>query len=224
MPKDLKEDHKEHKKKMVVVEEVLEVKEPKKEDDSGESLTPEVPVVTETKTADLEKAINSETIQEQEEIEKTNYLWIIVPTALLIGALAGGLITYFSGIAKLNSDSATPTPLASSMPEVSATPTATSTLTLKKDGLKVQVLNGSGVSGAAGKAKVLLEKAGYKSVDAGNANVSDLAQTEIAIKETMKEYLDLIIEDLSKSYTAVEASKSLSASSKYDIVVTIGKK
>lgn len=210
MPKEEKENTK---KKMVVVEEVKEVPEVKE--------TPEVPVIAETKTEDIENAINTEPIEE--EIEKTNYLWVIIPTALLIGALVGGLITYFSGLSKLNSGNPSPSPTPTVAPTV-ATPTPTPVSTFKKDEIKIQVLNGSGVSGAAGKAKTLLEVAGYKNVDTGNASMSDLAQTEIAIKADKKEYLDLVIKDLAKSYSAVEATKPLVATSKYDLVITLGKK
>lgn len=211
MPKEEKENTK---KKMVVVEEVKEVPEVKE--------TPEVRVIAETKTEDIENAINSEPIEE--EIEKTNYLWVIIPTALLIGALVGGLITYFSGLSKLNSGNPDPSPVPTVAPIVESTPTPTPVSTLKKDEIKIRVLNGSGVSGAAGKAKTLLEAAGYKNVDTGNASMSDLAQTEIAIKADKKEYLDLVIKDLAKSYSAVEATKPLVATSKYDLVITLGKK
>lgn len=208
-----KEEKSEPKKKMVVVE---EIEEEKKED-------------AEVIEAPKEEAkINKDEIKSDSEInsesfEKTNYLWIIIPTALLIGALVGGLITYFSGISKLNPES-TPTPVVTIQPTIQPTPTASPSSTLKKDVLKIQILNGSGVSGAASKAKTLLEGLGYKEIDTGNANMSDLAQTEIAIKDTKKEYLDLIIKDLSKSYTAIEASKALVSTSKYDLVITLGKK
>jgi ABC-type transport system substrate-binding protein len=158
-------------------------------------------------------------------VEKTNYLWIIIPIALLVGALVGGLITYFSGLSKLNTETPTPTPVATAEPtSVEPTPTASPSSTLKRDVLKVQVLNGSGVSGAANKAKALLETAGYKNVDTGNASMNDLTQTEVAVKDIKKEYLDLIVKDLAKSYDATEAAKPLVVTSKYDIVITLGKK
>lgn len=208
-----KEEKSEPKKKMVVVE---EIEEEKKED-------AEVIEAPKEEAKINKDEINPDSEINSESFEKTNYLWIIIPTALLIGALVGGLITYFSGISKLNPES-TPTPVVTIQPTIQPTPTASPSSTLKKDVLKIQILNGSGVSGAASKAKTLLEGLGYKEIDTGNANMSDLAQTEIAIKDTKKEYLDLIIKDLSKSYTAIEASKALVSTSKYDLVITLGKK
>lgn len=208
-----KEEKSEPKKKMVVVE---EIEEEKKED-------AEVIEAPKEEAKINKDEINPDSEINSESFEKTNYLWIIIPTALLIGALVGGLITYFSGISKLNPES-TPTPVVTIQPTIQPTPTASPSSTLKKDVLKIQILNGSGVSGAASKAKTLLEGLGYKEIDTGNASMSDLAQTEIAIKDTKKEYLDLIIKDLSKSYTAIEASKALVSTSKYDLVITLGKK
>lgn len=201
------------KKKVVVVEEVDNTAEEiRKEDVSEELQTPEEAKPIET----VESVI-------EESQEKTNYLWIIVPTALLVGALVGGLITYFSGMSRLGEADRTPSPVPTVV-ETEPTPTASSSSTFKRDGLKLQVLNGSGVSGAAGKAKTLLEGLGYKDVDTGNASSSNFAKTEVSVKESAKEYLDLVIKDLSKEYEATAAAKVLSNTSKYDIVITLGQK
>jgi hypothetical protein len=228
MPKDKAvkdEESKEKKKKVVVVEEVSEepVESPKL--DEKDSVVEDTPKKEEPKVEDVTPVVD-DSVQEviMEEREKTNYLWIIIPTALLIGALVGGLITYFSGLSKINDEMPTPTPMATITPQVEPTPTASSSASFKREELKIQVLNGSGVSGAAGKAKTLLESLGYKDIDTGNASMSDLAQTEVAVKDTAKDFIDLIIKDLSKNYSATESSKSLSASSKFDVVITLGKK
>lgn len=203
----------EHKKKMVVVEEESPVVEPVVE----ASIQPvETPVVSAPQPVEVVEPV-------YDEEPKTNYLFIIVPVALLVGALVGGLITYFSGLSRLGEAEKTPSPVPVVV-ETEATPQASPSSTLKRDELKVQVLNGSGVSGAAGKAKSLLESLGYKNVEVGNASVSNLAQTEVAILDTKKEFLDMIIKDLSANYEAVGASKPLATTSKFDLVITIGKK
>lgn len=209
MPKE------EPKKKVVIVEEVEPAEETPKQE--------EVVAVEPKEPEKVEEA--PQIVETSDEYEdKPNYLWIIVPTALLVGALVGGLITYFSGLSRLEGDEPTVTPVATTASEVKETPVASSAPTLKRDGLKLQVLNGSGVSGAAGKAKTLLEGLGYTSVDTGNASSSDFANTEVAVKDSAKEYMDLIIKDLSKEYEATAAAKVLPTSSKYDIVITLGKK
>lgn len=209
MPKE------EPKKKVVIVEEVEPAEETPKQE--------EVVAVEPKEPEKVEEA--PQIVETSDEYEdKPNYLWIIVPTALLVGALVGGLITYFSGLSRLEDGEPTVTPVATTASEVKETPVASSAPTLKRDGLKLQVLNGSGVSGAAGKAKTLLEGLGYTSVDTGNASSSDFANTEVAVKDSAKEYMDLIIKDLSKEYEATAAAKVLPTSSKYDIVITLGKK
>ena len=212
MPKDKVE---EPKKKMVVVEEVS-VEEPQVEE-SKEVTESSV----ETPKNESKKVVE---VQEDVDAEKTNYLWIIIPTALLVGALVGGFITYFSGISKLDSGVATPSPVATPVEVSEATPSPAPASAVKREELKVQILNGSGVSGEAGKAKTLLEGLGYKNVDTGNASSSDFTQTEVAVKTSTKDALAIVIKDLATKYTAIEATKPLASTSKYDIVITIGKK
>ncbi|EKE04966.1 MAG: hypothetical protein ACD_19C00427G0013 [uncultured bacterium] len=210
MPKDLKEEVKTPKKKMVVVEEVVE--------------SPEVIEAPKTnETSKTEEVITPVEVIE-EEVEKTNYLWIIIPTALLIGALVGGLITYFSGISKLDSENIISTPVVSATPEVKATATPTPKSEIDRSLIKLQVLNGSGVSGLAGKAKTYLEELGYKNVVVGNATVSNLTETTISVKDSKKELLKDVIADLSVKYKVAEKTEILSSSSKYDIVITLGSK
>lgn len=206
MEKDIK---KEPKKKIVVVEEVAE--------------TPEVIEAPKAEESQETEQVTAPAEVIEEEVEKTNYLWIIVPTALLIGALVGGLITYFSGISKLDTD-ATPSPVTSIQPVVEAVPSASPSITIKRDDIKLQVLNGSGVSGLAGKAKTYLEGLGYKNVVVGNASMSNLTETTISVKESKKDLLEQITTDLSKNYKVSKETETLVASSKYDFIITLGSK
>ena len=207
-------------KKMVIVEEVDEtpkvVESPKEE--IKENLKDEKIVVTETA---VEPLIESPA---EEFEEKTNYLWIIVPVALLVGALVGGLITYFSGISKLSSTDVTPSPVASVEPDVKPTTTPEPKSEVDRSKVKLQVLNGSGVSGLAGKAKTYLEELGYKDVVVGNASVSNLTETTVSVKDSKKDLLGTVIADLAKNYKVAEKTETLSASSKYDFVITLGSK
>ncbi|HLD92372.1 MAG TPA: LytR C-terminal domain-containing protein [Patescibacteria group bacterium] len=219
MPKKIDEEtpKEEVKKKVVVVEEVVEEETPKEEEKE------EVKKDDETVEVEKEESKN-DSLKISSEEEKPNYLWIIIPTALLVGALVGGLITYFSGISRLSTGEKTPVPTVTSTPEATATPTSGSKTDVKRSDIKVQVLNGSGTSGLAGKAKTYLEGLGYKDVAVGNASSSDFAETEIQIKDSVKGFLDTITTDLSKNYTVSKETKVLTASSKFDIVITLGKK
>ncbi len=187
-----------------------------------------VVVVEEVEAPIIESKSEPETVVEPEvvvEEEKSNYLWIIIPTALLVGALVGGLITYFSGISRLNEMIATPTPNTVETPTpIQSGPTASPSSSLKREEIKLQVLNGSGISGFAGKAKTYLEELGYKDVMTGNAATSDFTNTIISVKDSKKEFLETIKTDLAKNYKVAEKTETLSASSKYDFVITLGNK
>ena len=216
MPKEVKSDSK---KKMVVIEEVV--------DESP--IEKEVPSVVTEVMVDKEEvakvpSVVAEVTDDNEEFEKTNYLWIIIPTALLIGALVGGLITYFSGLSRLEVADATPTPTVSESPQAQASVAPSPVSEIDRSVIKLQVLNGSGVSGLAGKAKTYLEGLGYKEVVVGNASVSNLVETTILVKDSSKEMLQDVISDLSKNYKVAEKTDTLPASSKYDFVITLGSK
>ena len=154
----------------------------------------------------------------------TNLFWIIIPTAFLVGGLVGGLITYFSGMSKLSQKALTPAPTFVPSQSLTPSPSATPSSEIKRSDLKIQVLNGSGVSGAAGKAMEYLESVGYKDVAVGNAKTSDFSQTEIAIKKEKESYLKILSDDLSEKYQISSKSATLDKASKYDAVVTLGKK
>jgi hypothetical protein len=94
---------------------------------------------------------------------------------------------------------------------------------LKRSSLKIEVLNGSGAIGAAGKAEELLKSKGYKVVSVGNASNYNFAKTEIRLKPSKADYLPLLTKDLSDSYTVIKGA-SLKESSSYDVQVIIGKK
>ena len=178
-------------------------------------------VVVEEVLATEEKKQEQAPIMEQVYVEeKPNYLWIIIPTALLFGALAGGFITYFSGISKLSMPTSSPVATVPATPVPSPEPEQE----FDRGGVAIQVLNGSGIAGMAGKAKTHLESLGYKNVAVGNASKSDFMITEIELKTESQNIKNIIISDLSKNYTLSDEVGTLSVSSKYDIVVTLGKK
>lgn len=197
-------------KKVVVIEEVEEAPE-EKEEIKEESSLPE--------TVD-----EKEEVEEEEKPKIGKLLWIIIPTTLLVGALAGGIITYFSGLSTVKEEP-TPSPVVTIEPaEEGDNKESEADSDLKREDLKIQVLNGSGVAGAAGKAKTFLENLGYKDVVAGNADKSDYQETEISILDEKKEYLELLEKDLADEYNLASQSATLPGSSTYDVVITLGKK
>ncbi len=105
----------------------------------------------------------------------------------------------------------TPEPTPSPTPEVTS-----------KDKVKIQVLNGSGVTGQAGKIATIIEKADFTSPDAGNAGVSDQIGTivEYSPKVDMK-IVDEIVALMKETFKSVDTKVNASLVT-YHIVITTG--
>ncbi|KKU02627.1 MAG: hypothetical protein UX99_C0007G0041 [Candidatus Amesbacteria bacterium GW2011_GWB1_47_26] len=154
-----------------------------------------------------------------EEPKKENGGWVWMLVAFVLGAMVGTVTGYL--VAKTqkfqNSKTQNTTVVQTEGPAPSPSPAAD----VKKADLKVQVLNGSGVAGAAAKAKTFLEGLGYVDVVAGNAD-GDFAQTEMEIKESKSSAAEMIKKDLKGEYTLADTVGGLDASSDYDVVITLG--
>lgn len=115
----------------------------------------------------------------------------------------------------------TPTPTKKPTPTPTSVRAATSAAELKRQAISVQVLNGSGVAGAAKKIADYLAGLSYTISNTGNADNYDYEKIVIETKKTAD--LDLLKADLGAQYAMGTASATLSASSSYDAVVTVGK-
>ena len=146
------------------------------------------------------------------------FLWavIIIGIALLTG---GTLLVVVSGLPKL------PTLFAKSTPTSTPAPTPTPTpSTPQRSDIKVQVLNGGGTPGSAGKAKAFLEEKGYTVDDVGNTDEYTYKKTEIHVKAGKEAYLTFLKEDVAQDYTIGTSSADLSADAAFDAQVIVGKK
>jgi hypothetical protein len=138
--------------------------------------------------------------------------WIVLPMVLITGSIIGGVFIYRAG-----TPFPSPSPLPLETPQVSPAPE------LKREDLKLQILNGRGVPGTAAQAKEFLEGLGYQNIEVANADSYDYEQTEISIKKDKESYLEQLITDLSDGFRVSEETKSLDAQSNFDAIVTIGK-
>lgn len=118
----------------------------------------------------------------------------------------------FDFINKFTSPSPTPTP------QPSPTPTPEP---ISLEEYSVSVLNGSGVSGAAGEAGSILEEEGFEEVSAGNADSQDYETTEVQMRESVpEEVFDVLVEALTE-YTLTRG-EALDDDAEFDIVITLG--
>lgn len=145
--------------------------------------------------------------------------WIIIPGIFLLGALLGGIVYYqrnISGI-KITVTTPPPTPIQSGQ-----TPTPTATLTVDVTKYEIKILNGSGISGEASKAKALLEKAGFTVSSTGNASSYSYTKSIIQVKSSVeKEFITKLTDALSESYVVDLKTQSLSSSSS-EVVIIVG--
>jgi hypothetical protein len=156
------------------------------------------------------------------------FVAMVIIVALIVAVVSGALYVYFNGVSSTpQSPQATPeatmstqaTPTATLLP----TPQASATPAPKLDTYKVSVLNGSGQIGAAGKAGDLLETAGFKIGNTGNAANFNYKTTTIQAKSTVPASVTKIAQDaLAKEYEVSQAEAPLAASNTYDIVVIVG--
>lgn len=155
--------------------------------------------------------------------------WFLISLIMLIGlgAITGGILVYRKAINKQKTAAITPTPtlLPSSESTIVLTPTLETSPSpkLKKADLKIEILNGTGMPGMAGKAAQFLENLGYKSIKTGNADNFDYQQTVIQIKDAKKDYAEILVGDLAGKYSVDKEVKSLSDTSTFDAIVIVGK-
>ncbi len=118
--------------------------------------------------------------------------------------------------------SSTPKPTVSPTPKSASNPIDKAT-GLDRSKLSVEVQNGSGEAGVAGKGAGILKDLGYNVTSTGNADNFNYSNVAIQVKSAKSDYLTLLKKDLSASYTIGSSSSDLSASSSADALVIIGK-
>lgn len=154
-------------------------------------------------------------LPDEPEKSSKKVFWIIIGTFAVLGVVAGGIGVYLQN---RSSFAITPSPTPKEVVETSPTPA----VQLDKKSLQIQILNGSGVTGAAKAAQDYLEGLGYTVSAVGNASSSSYTSTQISIKDSKKDYLPTLKKDLSGQYSVADTADSLEDNSKYDVVIVLG--
>ncbi|NMB56724.1 LytR C-terminal domain-containing protein [Candidatus Beckwithbacteria bacterium] len=151
--------------------------------------------------------------------------------ALALMAVVVGGVAVFGGYYGYNklTNKTNQTPIQAPMetkaqntPVPTATPTPTPTVSLDKSAITIQILNGSGTKGIAGKIQVKLENAEFENIKTGNADNFNYKLTTIDYKADYEDAVAPIINALAPTYEAKKGDQ-LDESAKYDIIITIGK-
>lgn len=100
--------------------------------------------------------------------------------------------------------------------------TAVSSSASSKTAIKIQVLNGNGITNSASSIKKEIEKVGFTVSSLTNASNFNYSDTIIYYKSTKKTEAESIKNSITLKNATIEASETLTKT--YDIVVVVGKK
>ncbi len=146
----------------------------------------------------------------------------IVLILILVAALGVGTLMFRQNILTKMSNPQNPTPLPKEASQ-SGTPTeaSESASTLKPEEVKVQILNGSGITGQASKAKDELLTLGLKEIETGNAENTDNTETSVSFSKNVSETLkNQIVKKLEEMFDPVTVKKD--PPEKIDIQIITG--
>lgn len=205
-----------------VIEEEIPVAEPEVAA-QPESEEVREPITTKEKVEELYQGVKESNVMPEISVHKNKpvsslFVWAIV--TILVALLTGGIL--FAAAKKTSPMHlfARPTPTPTAAPLPTPTPTLAA---VDKTSFKIQVLNGGGTAGAAGKMKSFLEGKGYTVSGTGNTGEYTYTTTEIHGKATMKDAIVNLQADLKDTYTMGTVAADLSASASADVQVIVGK-
>lgn len=92
---------------------------------------------------------------------------------------------------------------------------------LKKEDLKVMILNGSGINGLAARTKTLMEEKGYKVMDIDTAD-GTREDTLLRFKKDKAVFKDLVQEDTKDAFPNVAVEDTLADTEEYDLLIVAG--
>lgn len=150
---------------------------------------------------------------------------LIIGILILIGVL--GYVIYKSASGKNNQNTLTePTPFVNSAaPEVTpspaTSPTSSPSATVDKTKIKIQVQNGTGITGEAAYLQTILNGLGYTNVAVGNSATQNLTDAEVSFSSTLSTtVVNEITTKLNSIYQSV--TKENATSTTYDVVIVTG--
>jgi hypothetical protein len=157
----------------------------------------------------------------------------ILPTGLLVGFLLFAVTRFMTGdisLPAMTTQTISPTPprqlvaaptaASTKVPETAPESSPTKGEVPDKASLTIQVLNGSGAAGAAGKMATLLKTLGYTKVTTGNADAYTYKNVTIRRPASQAGAAEALKEDLEKTYIVTESeTKDLPSDAAIEIIV-----
>jgi hypothetical protein len=149
---------------------------------------------------------------------------LIVGVLILVGIL--GFVIYKSAAKKNDETLTEPTPFDNSVTpsdnQVVATPVATvAPVKTDKTKIKIQVQNGTGITGEASYLQTQLKGLGYTTVSVGNSASQSLIATSVSFASTVpSDVVNELTTELNTVYQSVTTTTSTSTA--YDVVIVTG--
>ena len=154
---------------------------------------------------------------------KKKQLWIIIAIIIIALALIGGALWYFrENVLKRDSLKDKTTPVPSVLQNTPTPATDSAKIEIDFSEYSIQVLNGSGISGEAAKARDILSSEDFNIEEIGNADSASYEKTVIKAKKGVpSEFLDKLKGVLEESYI-LDSDEKLEESEGADVVIIIG--
>lgn len=181
----------------------------------SQTTTQQTPI--EDPLSDFKEKLNKEEFSAFDSAPKKNYMWPILFIFIAAVALLAGIFAYKQGVFKTVKIA---TPTAAPTPTITPEPTQAPDLTK----FEIEILNGSGVDGEAGRQRLSLTTEGFTVSSVGNADNSDYTDTIIrATAAVDKDFIAKLKSTLESSFTAVK-EEALSDDSPVPVIIILGTK
>jgi hypothetical protein len=152
---------------------------------------------------------------------KTGILVFLVLGILVLG---GGIVFFLSRNNKRAEAEASPTPIVEGMITTPSTPVPTpspSAAPLSRVGVKINIQNGTGITGEAAYLTTQLKSLGYSDIKAGNADSDTYTSTEVTFAKSLNsQAVSEITKKLGDIYKSVDTKTS--STTTYDVVIITG--
>lgn len=184
-------------------------------------------VKDEMKIEEVEQTVVQDVEHKKDSLFKKEFsaIYLVILGVILIAAVSfWGAISFGymeNPLAFIKENQPVHTQLTQNTPKVrQSSPESSESAKFRKD-LKIQILNGSGIAGQAGKLKDQLEDLGYKNIEVGNAEERNNKITDVKFgKNISSEDKKTLIEELKKTLAEVKSEDQ--AELGFDVVITTG--
>ncbi|OGD95547.1 hypothetical protein A3F02_01100 [Candidatus Curtissbacteria bacterium RIFCSPHIGHO2_12_FULL_38_9b] len=164
-------------------------------------------------------------IYQESQQKNAKWLWLFI-VLIIVGALIYAFVKGIGPFAAFKSEKvqeeSTPPPV--DFFQSSPSPESSPEAEVDKSQAVIRILNGSGKAGVASSVKDFLESKGYKIGSVGNAENFGFEQTVIRLKDSFKNFREVLFSDLSDNYSVKVSEDNLDATDSADIEIIVGSK